>query len=96
MSITWYAPGELAILAIGVGKEMRRSWQGPLRSGTGSECHVVVDKRVERAQGEIYQKEGLGDPTEGKIVVNGDCSVALFESRKRMSLPSPGSLLLQH
>jgi hypothetical protein len=58
------------------------------------ECHAAVDKRAKRVQGEIYQKGGLGDPTEGKTVVNGDCSVALVESRHRMSLPSPGTLLL--
>jgi hypothetical protein len=58
------------------------------------EYHAAVDKRAKRVQGEIYKKEGLGDPTEGKTVVNGDCSVALVESRHRMSLPSPGTLLL--
>jgi hypothetical protein len=42
------------------------------------------------------RKGDFGYSMEGKMVVNGDCSVALVESRKRMSLPSSGSLLLQH
>ncbi len=68
LSIAWYATGDPAILAIGVGKEMRRSWQGPLQSGTGFGCHAVVDKRAKRSQGEIYQKDGPGKPTGGDTV----------------------------
>jgi hypothetical protein len=32
---------------------------------------AVVDKRTKRIYGEIYQKEGLGDATDGKMAVNG-------------------------